>query len=162
MKIVDFRTSAYFSLPFLLFAGALSFFGLIALMEGLWWVALLLWLASLLIFTTHYRVTINFSDKTFHDYLWIVGMKTGEKGTFDAMAYVFVKKSKVSQTMHARVASTRIEKEAYDGYLKFSNGATIHLATKDSREKLLPKLHRMAHLLELTLIDHTQEEAKVS
>ena len=120
MGNVDFKTSAYFSLPFLLVASALDLFGLIALIEGLWPLALLLWFVSLLVFTTHYRIAINFTDNTFRDYLWVFGMRIGEKGTFDLVEYIFIKKAKVSQTVHARVATTTIQKEVYDGYLKFS------------------------------------------
>ena len=161
MRNVDFKTSAYFSLPFLLVAGALDLFGLIALIEGLWLLGLLLWFVSLLVFTTHYRVAINFIDNTFHDYLWVLGMKIGEKGTFDALEYVFIKKANVSQTVHARVATTTIQKEVYDGYLKFSNGTTIHLATKDSREALLRTLRIITEKLQTKLVDYTQGEARV-
>jgi hypothetical protein len=160
MPTADFKLTPYFSWPFLIVGVAMSFFGLMALIEGLWWVALLLELVSLLIMTTHYRVAINFAENTFHDYVWVLGMKVGEKGSFDAVEYVFVKRAKVSQTVHARVASTTIQKEVYDGYLKFSNGNTIHLLTKDSQKAVLHKLRMVAVKLHTTVVDYTQGEAR--
>lgn len=161
MSSIDFRTAAYFSLPFHLVAAAFDLFGLIALLEGVWWLAVLLWVVSLLVFTTHYRLQLDLSTKTYHDYLWVLGMKIGEKGSFDGVEYVFIKKAKVSQTVHARVASTTIEKEVCDAYLKFSNGTTLHLFTKDSREAVLQKLKKIAEQLKTEIIDYTQGEAKV-
>jgi hypothetical protein len=160
MEKVDLRTTSYFSLPFLIIGGALDVFCLIALFEGVWLLGVVLWLVSLLIFTTHYRITVNFIDKTFHDYLWVLGWKVGEKGTFDSLEYVFIKRANVSQTVHSIVASTTLKKEVYDGYLKFSNGKTVHLLTKDSREALLAKLLVMAKKLQTTLVDYTQGEVK--
>lgn len=159
MEKVDFRTTSYFSLPFQLVAAALDLFGLIALLEGVWWVAVVLWVVSLLIFTTHYRVSLNFTTKTFHDYVWVLGLRVGEKGSFDAVDYVFLKRAKVSQTVHARVASTTIKKEVYDAYLKFSNGETIHLLTKDSRKAVLHKLQVIAEKFQTKVVDYTQDEA---
>ena len=161
MPSVDFRTATYFSLPFHLVAAAFDLFGLIALVEGMWWLAFLLWVVSLLVFTTHYRLQLDLVTKTYHDYLWVLGMKIGEKGSFDAVEYVFIKKAKVSQTVHARVASTTIEKEVCDAYLKFSNGNTLHLFTKDSREAVLHKLKKIAEQLKTEIIDYTQGEAEV-
>lgn len=158
---VDFKLSAYFSLPFLLLGVAMSFFGLMALIEGYWWVTVLLGLVGLLIITTHYRVTINFGNKTFHDYVWLLGMKLGERGSFDAVEYVFLKREKVSETMHGRVASTTIKKEVYDGYLKFSNGNTLHLLTKDSQKAVLRTLRTVAEKLQTTVVDYTKNEARV-
>lgn len=161
MKIIDFKVSGYFSMTFLILGGILVFFGLIALLESLWLLGLLLWLVSLLIFTTHYRLRIDVETKTFHDYLWVLGMKHGEKGKFDAVEYLFIKKAKVSQTMSVKVASTTIEKDVYDGYLKFSDGNKIHLLTKDSKVALQKRLNVIAEKLQTKITDYTEGAPKI-
>ncbi|MGE0589802.1 MAG: hypothetical protein AB7O48_14590 [Cyclobacteriaceae bacterium] len=73
MKTIDFKTLPYFS-------GTMTFLGVMLLLSGLWMmfvnilVGLVLVLLSVIIFTTHYRVSIDLGNKSFHDYLWILGI----------------------------------------------------------------------------------------
>src|SRR5215204_3440236 len=109
MKIDDFKTSGYFS-------GTIIFVGILLTLTGLFVmlsyliVGAIIIIVSVIIFTTHYRLRIDFDNKTFHDYVWLLGTKHGEKGVFDKLEYLFIKKSKVTQTMSVRVASSTIRK----------------------------------------------------
>jgi hypothetical protein len=96
-------------------------------------IGLIILLISLIVFTTHYRLTVNFDTKEYHDYVWILGLKNGVKGRFETIEYLFIKKNKVSQTMNLKSLSSTIRKDVYDGYLKFSDKDKIHLLTNDSK-----------------------------
>lgn len=123
-------------------------------------VGLILWSVSLIIFTTHYRVRIDHDNKVYHDYLWILGYRNGEKGRFNMIEYIFIKKSGISQTMRLRVASSTIQKEVFDGYLKFSDQHKIHLLTLDNKENLIKKLEYIASSLKTRLIDYSEDIPK--
>jgi hypothetical protein len=123
-------------------------------------IGLILWFISLIIFTTHYRLSIDQDKKVYHDYLWILGFRSGEKGKFNTLEYIFIKKSNVSQTMRMRVASSTIQKEVFDGYLKFSDQHKIHLLTLDSKENLINRLKFMASSLKTRLIDYSEDIPK--
>lgn len=159
MREIDFKTLPYFS-------GTMTFLGVLLLFSGLWMmsvsilVALALVLLSVIIFTTHYRVSIDLEHKTFCDYLWILGFRRGERGRFDNLEYLFIKKNKVSQTMRLKVASTTIRKEVYDGYLKFSDTNKIHLLTMDDKAKLINRLKVIAQQLDSRVIDYSDGEGK--
>ena len=159
MKAIDFRTSGYFSWTIIFLGFVLSFVGFLFVLENPI-VGVILLLISLIIFTTHYRLKIDFDNKVFHDYLWISGLKNGDKGKFESIEYLFIKKSKVSQTMSVRVASTTIVKEVYDGYLKFSEQEKIHLITKDSKKDLIKKLREISTSLKVKIIDYSEGEPK--
>jgi hypothetical protein len=120
-------------------------------------IGLILWFISLVIFTTHYRLSIDQDSKVYHDYLWILGFRSGEKGRFNTLEYIFIKKSSVSQTMRMRVASSTIQKEVFDGYLKFSDQHKIHLLTLESKENLINRLKFMASSLKTRLIDYSED-----
>jgi len=155
MNKIDFRTSRYFP-------GQVIFLGLLLLIIGVpvFSVSLLggfvLWFISLVIFTTHYRLRVDMDSKTYHDYLWILGMKRGEKGKFNTIEYLFIKKSMVTETMRLRVATTTIEKEIFDGYLKFSDQDKIHLLTMDSKENLINRMKSMAASLHVRILDYSE------
>ena len=74
MKVVDFRTSLYFS-------GAIIFMGVLFVVAGFFLFTIrnfggaIPLLISVAIFTTHYRIRIDFESKEYFDYLWILGFK---------------------------------------------------------------------------------------
>jgi hypothetical protein len=154
MKTIDIKTSPYFS-------GQVVFFGIVLVGIGLGFLIIkpvlsgILLFISLIIFTTHYRLRVDLEAKTYFDYLWILGFRNGDTGKFEHLEYIFVKKSKVTQTMSLRVASTTIDKEIYDGYLKFSDQHKIHLVTKDSQQGLLKILAPIAEKLAVKIVDHS-------
>lgn len=159
MSVVDFKTSGYFSWTIIFLGFVLAFVGFLFIIENPV-VGVIQLLISLIIFTTHYRLKIDFDNKVFHDYLWILGLKNGDKVKFETIEYLFIKKSKVSQTMSVRVASTTIRKEVYDGYLKFSEQEKIHLITKDSKKDLVKKLREISTSLKVKIIDYSEGAPK--
>jgi len=159
MGVIDFKTSGYFSWPIIFLGGVLAAVGL-AFVSTKPIVGGIALLVNAVILTTHYRLTIDFDQKVFHDYLWILGLKNGDKGKFENIEYLFIKKSKVTQTMYLRVASSTIQKEVYDGYLKFSEKNKIHLITKDSKSDLIKKLRAVSTALKVKIIDYSEGEPK--
>lgn len=159
MNKIDFKISGYFS-------GTIIFLGVFLLVVGLsiFFVSqigsLILFFISLVIFTTHYGLAVDLDNKVYHDYLWILGFRNGEKGKFNTLEYVFIKKSNVTQTMQLRVASSTIRKEVFDGYLKFSEHHKIHLLTMDSKENLIKKLKNISIRLKVRIIDYSNGEPK--
>jgi len=154
MNKTDFKTSNYFSWHiyysgFLFIAFGLSVLTIRPI------IGLILCFAGLIFITTHYRLTVDLSNKAYHDYVWFLGFRSGEKGTFNAIEYLFIKKSNVSQTMNLRVASSTIQKEVYDGYLKFSGQEKLHLLTKDSKEDLIKKMKSISGSLKTSLVDYS-------
>jgi hypothetical protein len=158
MNKVDFKTSPYFSGIFIFLGIFLALIGLPLLFTSIVG-AMILLLLSLIIFTTHYRLSIDFDTKTFHDYVWFLGFKNGEKGKFEQVEYVFVKKSAISQKMQLKAANSTIRKEVYDGYLKFSEEEKIHLLTKDNKQDVVKKLREISTMLNVKIIDYSRGEA---
>ena len=155
MQPVDFKTSSYFS-------GSITILGYLLVGVGLplLFVSLTGGLLSLfigfVIFSTHYRLQVDPTAKAYHDYLWILGFKHGERGTFEHIEYLFIKKSTLTQTMQLRVASSTIQKEVFDAYLKFSEREKIHVLTMDSKERLLATLAPVASQLKTRVIDYSE------
>ena len=157
MTVKDFKTSGYFSGSILFLGGLLVFLALMLLSSN--WIASVIFLAiSVVIFTTHYRFRIDFANKTYHDYLWILGMKHGEKGKFAQVEYLFVKGSRVSESMRLKAASSTITKNVFDAYIKFSPEKKIHLFTKNSKHDVLVRLKELASILSTRIVDYTLEE----
>ena len=88
-----------------------------------------------------------------------MGFKNGEKGKFERVEYVFVKKSAISQKMQLKAANSTIRKEVYDGYLKFSEEEKIHLITKDNKQDVVKKLREISTMLNVKIIDYSKGEA---
>lgn len=159
MKVVDFRTSGYFSWTIIFLGIVLVFAGLFVAGTNLI-VSLILFLVAAIIFTTHYRLAIDLDKKVYHDYLWILGLKNGAKAKFEKIEYLFINSSKVSQTMNHMVLSSTLRKEVYGGYLKFSEKDKVHLTTRDSKARLVEKLKGISTQLKVRIIDYSEGDPK--
>jgi hypothetical protein len=159
MGVVDFKTSWFFSRAIFFFGVILAFLGIVGAITNLW-IGVIILIVCAIIFTTHYRVSVDFDNKVFLDYVWILGARRGDLKRFEAIEYIFIKASNVSQTMHVRIASTTIRKEVFDGYLKFSEEEKIHLMTMDDKDELIQKLNPIAKKLNAIIIDYTEGETK--
>ncbi|HEY9049244.1 MAG TPA: hypothetical protein VIN08_25255 [Ohtaekwangia sp.] len=159
MKSIDFKTSAYFSGTVVILGVGVLISGLLVMMANVV-IGTILAVVSLLIFTTHYRLGIDFDKKEYHDYTWILGLKSGDKGSFERIEYIFIKKNKVSQTLNRYTGSSTIRSDVYDGFLKFSEEDKIHLMTRNSKEKLIAKLRPIAAQLQVSIIDYSEGTSK--
>lgn len=153
---VDFKTTSYFP-GYIIGAGvAFVIVGIAALTINQLASALLFGF-SLLVLTTHYRLRIDLDGKTYHDYLWILGLRNGEKGSFESLECLLYRKSRVSQKMQLRGASSTIHKDVYEGYLVLSDSRKIYLQTTDSRESMVKFLQSKAALLNLRVVDYDKQ-----
>lgn len=161
MKTYDFKTSDYFPWHIKLIGGGLAIAGLVALLSALFIGGIIVLSISVLVLSTHYRCQVDLDKKEYHDYLWVLGMKNGEKKKFEAIEYLFIKKNNISQTMGLRAATTTIQKSVYDGYLKFSDIDKIHIVTKDSKENLIIKLRPISTNLKVDIVDFSDGDPKI-
>jgi hypothetical protein len=160
-NIYDFNTSSYFPWHVKLVGGGLVIIGIVILSMGMFIGGPLVLLVSTIIFTTHYRVHVNFDTNMYHDYLWILGMKSGSKNSFEKIEYIFIKESRQSQTMGLRATNTTVHKSVYDAYLKFSETNKIHLITKDEKKDVIVMLRPIADKLKTDIIDYTEGEPHI-
>lgn len=158
MKPLDFKTSGYFPGTFIFTAVILCMVAVPVIFMNVV-AGLIMLLVSVIIFTTHYRFSIDPEQKVYRDYLWILGFRNGEKRRFERIEYLFIKTNNVSQTMNMKVASSTIRKEVYDGYLKFSENEKVHLITKDSKKDLVARLRPISEALNIKIIDYSDTAA---
>jgi hypothetical protein len=154
----DFKTSSYFTgMPFIV-GFILTPIGFILLFSPKIIIGGILLLAGIIILTTHFRVAIDKGKKEYSEYISLLGMKVSkELHSFDQIQYLFIKTKKVSQTLNSRASSRTIQKEMYDGYLKFSEDDKVHLMTFENKGALLKRLRPIARLLSTKIIDYTTE-----
>ena len=152
----DFKTSNYFSgMPFVL-GFVLAPIGFILLFSPKIIVGVILLLVGIIILTTHFRVAITNGKKEYTEYISLLGHKVSkEVHSFDQIQYLFIKKTKVSQTLNSRASSRTIQKELYDGYLKFSEDDKLHVITLENKGALVKRLRPIAHLLSIKIVDYT-------
>lgn len=96
-------------------------------------------LFSLIIFTARYRLVINLTEQSYHDYLWIAGIKKGEKGKFGSIENLFINKNRYQQTVNSRISTMAKHGTEYNGYIKFDM-SDVHLVTSDNKSKVVKKL----------------------
>jgi hypothetical protein len=159
MNVFDFKTAVFFPRR-IMFTGVLLVFAVLLVVLKSVVLELIVLLAGIVIFTTHYRLRIDYTNKAFFDYVWILGFKTGDHGRFEKIEYLFIKKSRISQKMNHLAGSAVLQKEVYHGYLKFSDQEKIHLMTKDSKNALVEKLSVISDALKVRIMDYSEGSPK--
>jgi hypothetical protein len=156
MSVIDRKTMPYFSMMYTIVGGALAFISMFLVFINTV-IGILLAVIGFVLLSTQYRLRIDLSNKTFHDYLWILGFKKGEKGTFDEIQYLYITKSKISRTMNLESLSSTIAGEEFNGYLKFSEDQKIHITSQESKSGTMKKLKEFSALLGVQVVDYTEE-----
>lgn len=113
-------------------------------------------LICLIIATTHYRLEVDITNKTYRQYVWLMGLKWGERESFETIEYIFVKRNKVSQTMNSMLNAHEVHYEVFDGFLRFSEKDKVHLATTRTKVMLLKKLTPIANALQVKILDYSE------
>jgi hypothetical protein len=153
---VDLKTSPYFPSTWRLVAVIFTVAGFLVVFANVF-IGVVMVVGGVLVVTTHYRIEVDFNRGTYHDYTWILGIRSGERGRFDRIEYIFINKNKVSQTIGNRVTSTTLTGYDYNGYLKFSETQKIHLRSDTSKRKLVRHMQVLAADLKCTVRDYSED-----
>jgi hypothetical protein len=154
---IDMKVSSYFSIAWRMAGIILAFAGLAIVFTSIF-IGIPLVLVGVLIITTHYRLTVDFNRHTYRDYVWILGIKNGDKGHFEEIQYIYVTRSKVSQTLASRATQTSFVRDEFNGYLKFSEQVKIHLGSDASKKDLINTMQNIASKLKCKVVDYTINE----
>ncbi|CAN5269055.1 hypothetical protein BH23BAC1_BH23BAC1_37440 [soil metagenome] len=142
----------YFPWQFSLLGGIVLIIGL-TLEYGLIF-NLIIILISLVIFTGHYGLEIDFTNKTFMSYASFLGIKSGKRKTFDAVEKIFINSRNIRETLHSRSNySGNFRYIEYKSFLKFSNGRKIGLISRKNKDKLLKQIRNIAKDLKAEIVD---------
>jgi hypothetical protein len=154
---IDIRIGSYFSTAWKLAGAVFVLAGLATAAVNIIGGIILL-LIGILIITTHYRLTIDFNRHTYHDYLWVLWMRNGDKGNFEQIEYIYITKSRVSQTMASRATQSTFVRDDFNAYLKLSGNVKIHLSSNESKKDLLNTMQDIALKLKCEVVDYTIEQ----
>ena len=166
---ISIHTAAYFPLPFVSLGMLVLITVGVILAERYGIISLLLIPVGAFVFTAHYRLTINLVDQTYRDYLWIVGLKRGNKKKFSRIEGMHLTENPYRQTFSNFVSSTTRRGTEYNGYIRLDE-ENVHLLSSTHKSKVSRKLQRIqtalrgntvssTHLIiDSTLVDHTKEQ----
>lgn len=85
------------------------------------WLSFIVFPFGIFLSTTHYRIDVNFSDRTVFDYLWILGFKKGKKQQFNSAEYFFIGSNNVNQTHGSISIRFHTSATVYNAYLKLDD-----------------------------------------
>ena len=144
----------YFPLPFV----ALGMLVLIAV--GIWLaerygpLSFLLILAGLFLFAAHYRLTVNLVAQTYHDHLWITGLKRGSKVKFSRIDGMHLTQNAYRQTFNSWASSTTRRGTEYNGYIRLDE-EDIQVVNATSKRNVMRKLKNIQRALRRNIVSST-------
>lgn len=110
---------------------------LFILLVGLFFIIL-----GLIMLTAHYRLQINTSQKTYRNYVWLLGLSSGKSIKFDHVTKIFINQVNEKSIFTSRAGLRYdIRKKVYKAFMKLDNGAKIHLDTPKSETKLRSRIY---------------------
>ncbi|MGB3851569.1 MAG: hypothetical protein WA958_16495 [Tunicatimonas sp.] len=151
---ISISTAAYFPLPFVGLAMLILLTGAIWLAERYSPVSFLLMPAGLFLFAARYRLTINLVTQTYHDHLWIVGLKKGPKVKFSRIDGLHLTQNAYRQTISSWASSTTRRGIEYNGFVRFDE-EDIQVANATSKRKVMHKLKNIQRALRGNIVSST-------
>jgi len=143
--MINIKQEAYLPLSFRMGGYFLVILGLLrlvstividfSLMAAL--LGLVLILVGAILITAHYRLEINVSDRTYHDYVWLLSAKTGSVTSFSYVHKIYINQLKQKTGYHSR-SGRRFESSdvIYKAFMKLDNGEKVHMDTDVNEEEL--------------------------
>lgn len=160
--MIKFVIEKYLPLQFKYLALLLAITGLVFLFSGSpGGGVLLLFVATLIYYlyqSIQYKIEIDLTNKTYHDYLGFLSFKSGSKQPFDSIKKVYMTASSVTRTMNQRSITQHLEGLEYSGFLKFADDHKIYLGSSGNAEKMRHRLRDLAKSLNITFDDLTQPD----
>ena len=118
------------------------------------WSAILLVL-GLLVLTTNYVTIIDMKDKSYKDYLSVLGLRLNEdKNKFKFVDRIVISKGNYSQTINTRVQSRQLDWSDYTATVLFDNDS-LDLLTKNDKKELLKNIKDYSEFLKIGVEDRT-------
>ena len=122
------------------------------------WGAVLIILASIVL-TTNYVTEINLNEKSYRDYLSMLGLKLNvEKNKFKQLDRIVVTKGNYAQTINTRVQSRQMDWADYTGTLLMDSDTTLDLLTRIDKRELMIGLKEFSDFLGVDVEDRTTNQ----
>lgn len=101
---------------------------------------------SFLFVSTHYRISIDQTQKIYLEYLWILGLKNGKEKNYQSLEYIYINKIN-RESEYGLVGRMSYSNEVYAGFLKLDHGKTIYIGESRNEGKMLKKAERLSSRL---------------
>ncbi|MBK0404627.1 hypothetical protein I5M27_16645 [Adhaeribacter sp. BT258] len=166
-KIIDYRTVSYFFNNSAGFAYVALLAAVVSLFFGfrfpwLFLGTLIFGSLFLLVTTTHYGLVINLIDRTYDNYIWILGFRKHNLNSFQEIEFCFIQQSQYKYIVRSNPwNSNEFNKKTYNGYLKFSNGVKVHLTQSLKKSEVVYELKGICKDLNIPLFDATSGKREV-
>ena len=151
---ISTTTAAYFPLPFIGLAMLVLLTVAIGLAERYGPITFLLIPAGLFLFAAHYRLTINLVDQTYHDYLWIVGLKRGDKEKFNRIDGLHLTQNAYRQTISSWASSMTRRGTEYNGFIRLDE-EDVQVINATNKRKVMNKLTSIQRALRGNIVSST-------
>jgi hypothetical protein len=119
------------------------------------WLILLGLLLSVVCLTTFYKVDIHVAERWYREYIWVLGIKSGSRISYQTIDYLFINKGRITETTRSHIQSTTISHEEYRGFIKFDGQEKIHLLTHHNHAILIRNMIETGRQLHAPLIDYS-------
>jgi hypothetical protein len=112
---------------------------------------------SFILFTTGYRLDLDYQKKSYYRYLWILGFKIGSRGKFNSIERIFINEIRYGNTVRSGILPQVAKSIMFfnKSYIKFDNGEKMVLLEMHNKEKLIAKLKNLNKKLKTKIYDST-------
>jgi len=112
---------------------------------------------GLSIATARLGLLVDINSRTYQEYVSLLGIRFGRKVSFHRIEYLFLKRNNVSQKMSARLASTTVHSEVFDGFIRFSETEKVRVYREKTKDALMKKLLELSARLSVDILDYTKQ-----
>ncbi|WKN33759.1 hypothetical protein PZB74_10520 [Porifericola rhodea] len=154
-----YYTEAYFPIYVKFLGFMMVFASLVLLSQSRYMPAIILILLAIAIFSGRYGLKLDLKQKTYREFVEIMGIKNGKTLAFSSLQELQIRSSKVAQRMYSLSnQSSTVRHIEYDAYLILDEDVKIHLLSKKKKASLIKSIEKIRHDLAIPLHDLSQPQ----
>jgi len=145
MNEIQINLGPYFTFNFKIFGFILIIFSVLVPMYAevgaiIYLISPLMIAVGLGLITARRKAILNLDAKYFFDYVTMLGIKNGNRTTFDTIDLIFINKIHTSSNFQTRGRSLQIEGVIFKAFMLFSNGEKARLDEDKNKDKLMERI----------------------
>lgn len=155
MKKVTVKVKHFFDGVYMYIGLLLAMLGVIFLLFDVI-VAGIFFVFSLLVFSTVYKLAVFKDQGYYRNYLWLLGIKKGDKVKFNSIDGLLIDKHKHEHHLSKRKPDAMIEYMLFRGYIIFDGNKKVLVCETKNRSKIEKRISKLRDELGVNVIDSTE------
>lgn len=117
-------------------------------------IAIVFLFTGVVLSTTHRRLKVDFKKNYYHEFVWVLAYKSGEKKSFEVIECIYITSTKLTQQFGLATGTPHRSKR-YNAYIRFAKSNKAFIAESLSKHALMNRINKTGLLPDVVIEDYS-------